>query len=177
MLLKDLMSDREWLRQIDEGWDGSEDDGGEEIELAPKKKGKGGRRPAGAREGETPIGGGNSAEQPAKRERKRKKAMDEEVGEKIKIKKYKLVKKSKSGAGSGDEEKSGSGTPAGRRGGGKKARTGAKVPPSNPELTEKLNACLSTLLNYKDRFWVVIWWDQPILVPFKITHPGLNQFE
>jgi hypothetical protein len=69
------MSDREWLRQIDE-WDGTEDE--EEVEILTKKKGKVGRRPIGARGGEAGESGSTPPE-PAKRGRKRKKVMDEEV--------------------------------------------------------------------------------------------------
>ena len=69
------MSDREWLRQIDEGWDGSDDEEAE-VDLPIKKKGKGGRRPVGARE--TGTSGDQSAE-PAKRGRKRKKVLEDEV--------------------------------------------------------------------------------------------------
>uniref|UniRef100_A0A1I8BQS0 SNF2-family ATP dependent chromatin remodeling factor snf21 n=1 Tax=Meloidogyne hapla TaxID=6305 RepID=A0A1I8BQS0_MELHA len=116
----DLLSDKEWLRQIDERWEETDDD--EDIsELMPEKKKKGGRK----KDDGTPEG------EPAKRGRKRKKAMDEE-----------------SGAGSGDDSNAGTPGP-GRRGAGKRAK-GSKIPPSNPKFTDKLSTCLTTLLTYKD---------------------------
>jgi len=64
-----LLTDKEWLSQIGERWEDTEDD--EDIsELIPGKKKKG----AGRKKDGTPESG-----EPAKRGRKRKKAMDEEV--------------------------------------------------------------------------------------------------
>uniref|UniRef100_A0A915NPB8 Uncharacterized protein n=2 Tax=Meloidogyne TaxID=189290 RepID=A0A915NPB8_9BILA len=118
----DLLTDKEWLSQIGERWEDTEDD--EDIsELIPGKKKKG----AGRKKDGTPESG-----EPAKRGRKRKKAMDEE-----------------SGAGSGDDSNAGTPGP-GRRGVAAKRAKGAKMPPSNPKFTEKLITCLDTLINYKD---------------------------
>uniref|UniRef100_A0A915N0D5 Uncharacterized protein n=1 Tax=Meloidogyne javanica TaxID=6303 RepID=A0A915N0D5_MELJA len=118
----DLLTDKEWLSQIGERWEDTEDD--EDIsELIPGKKKKG----AGRKKDGTPESG-----EPAKRGRKRKKAMDEE-----------------SGAGSGDDSNAGTPGP-GRRGVAAKRAKGAKMPPSNPKFTEKLLTCLDTLINYKD---------------------------
>lgn len=64
-----MLTDKEWLSQIGERWEDTEDD--EDIsELIPGKKKKG----AGRKKEGTPESG-----EPAKRGRKRKKAMDEEV--------------------------------------------------------------------------------------------------
>ncbi|CAK5084849.1 unnamed protein product [Meloidogyne enterolobii] len=116
------MTDKEWLSQMGERWEDTEDD--EDIsELIPGKKKKG----AGRKKDGTPESG-----EPAKRGRKRKKAMDEE-----------------SGAGSGDDSNAGTPVP-GRRGVAAKRAKGAKMPPSNPKFTEKLLTCLDTLISYKD---------------------------
>lgn len=64
-----MLSDREWLRQIDERWDETEDDEDISELMAGKKKKIVGRKKDGTPE----------TSEPAKRGRKRKKAMDEEV--------------------------------------------------------------------------------------------------
>jgi hypothetical protein len=64
------LSDKEWLRQIDERWEESDDDEDvNELMQGKKKKGIGRKKEDGTPE----------ATEPAKRGRKRKKAMDDEV--------------------------------------------------------------------------------------------------
>ncbi|KAL3079713.1 hypothetical protein niasHS_013995 [Heterodera schachtii] len=172
---QDLLSDRDWLRQLDwdeeGGMDGLDDDEPmppthhqqqQQQALQQQQQQKKKRGPvAGARKGSAdggpgepgtstapPGAGAEGGNVPKQRGRKRKKALPPE--EEVLPKKRETRNRKYSSQSQADSDND-DGATKGRRGpvGGPGKRQRVTKSPANPKLYAKLNACLNTLLNYK----------------------------